>query len=131
MGWTDSLRTGIEEIDAQHQVLFDVFTRLEKAIGQEARWSAVHYALVELDNYVKIHFTVEEALMRLHGYTDIDAHIAQHRDFSARLETLKQHSIQRDVSGDMTQLLKTWLVNHIDKADKAYVPCLRTNPVVK
>lgn len=129
MGWTDTLKMGIKEIDEQHQVLFDVLARLESAIGNDDRWSAVHFALVELDNYVKIHFTVEEALMRLHGYPDIDAHIVQHREFSARLSSVKQHSIQRDVSDEMTGLLKDWLVNHIDKVDKAYVPHLRTAPL--
>jgi len=129
MGWTDSLRMGIEEIDAQHQMLFDVLARLEQSIGGDARWSAVHFALVELDSYVRIHFTVEEALMRLHGYPDIAAHVAQHREFSVRLESIKQHSIQRDVSDEMTELLKAWLVNHIDKVDKAYVPYLRTAPI--
>lgn len=130
MGWTDSLLTGIHEIDEQHKTLFDVVERLDRAVSSEDKWSAVHYALVELENYVRIHFAVEEALMRLHGYPDLDAHIATHRAFAAALADIKRHSIRNDVSDDMTSLLRSWLVNHIGKADKAYVPTLRKAPVV-
>lgn len=129
-GWTDSLLTGINEIDAQHQVLFDVAARLNQAVTSEDKWSAVHFALDELTDFVHVHFTVEEALLRLHGYPAIDAHIAEHRKFSADLARIKQHSIRDDVSAEMTALVKNWLVNHIGITDKAYVPYLRTAPVV-
>jgi hemerythrin len=131
MGWTDSLLTGIKEIDDQHRVLFDVIARLELAVSQEDKWSAVHYALVELSSYVNIHFAVEESLMRLHDYPDLEAHIASHRAFSAELAEIKKHSIREDVSESMTTLVKTWLVHHIGKEDFAYVPHLRTQPLTK
>ena len=131
MSWTDSLLTGIDEIDEQHQVLFDVLARLELAVSSEDKWSAVHFAIVELTNFMNIHFAVEEALMRLHGYPELDAHIAAHRAFSADLATIKQHSIRQDVSDAMMVLVRTWLVEHIGVVDKAYVTHLRTAPVVK
>lgn len=127
MGWTDTLLTGIKEIDDQHKVLFDVIARLEMAVSAEEKWSAVHYALVELSSYVTIHFAVEEALMRLHDYPQLDAHIASHRAFSAALADIKKHSIRQDVSEAMTTLVKTWLVQHIGKEDLAYVPHLRSS----
>lgn len=131
MSWTDSLLTGIDEIDEQHQVLFDVLARLELAVSSEDKWSAVHFAIVELTNFMNIHFAVEEALLRLHGYPDLDAHIAAHRAFSVDLAKIKQHSIRQDVSDEMMVLVKTWLVEHIGVVDKAYVPHLRTAAVVK
>lgn len=129
MGWTDALLTGIKEIDEQHQVLFDVVARLEQAVSQEDRWSAVHFALVELNSFVKIHFAVEEALLRLHDYPELNAHIASHRAFSAALADISKHSIREDVSEAMTTLVKSWLVQHIGKEDLAYVPHLRSAPL--
>lgn len=127
----DKLLTGIQEIDAQHQVLFDVISRLELAVTSEDRWSAVHFGLVELAGYVNVHFAVEEALMHLHGYPDLEAHIAEHRHFSADLRELETNSIRRkDVSGTMLAMLRAWLINHIGGADLAYVPHLRTAPIV-
>ncbi|MCF8199105.1 MAG: bacteriohemerythrin [Sulfuritalea sp.] len=130
-GWTDKLLTGIDEIDQQHQVLFDVAARLDLAVTSEEKWSAVHFALVELTNFVNIHFAVEEALMRLHRYPELDAHIADHRKFSRELAEIKAHSIQDDVSAKMTDLVRNWLVEHIGKFDRDYVPHLRTAPVSK
>jgi hemerythrin len=129
MGWTDALLTGIKEIDDQHKVLFEVIARLELAVSEEDKWSAVHFSLVELTSYVTIHFAVEEALMRLHDYPDLDAHIGSHRAFSAALADIKKHSIREDVSEAMTTLVKTWLVQHIGKEDLAYVPHLRSAPL--
>jgi hemerythrin len=76
MGWSDKLLTGIEEIDEQHKVMFEVINRLEHAVSSEDKWSAVHFALVELTATCAFHFAVEEALMRLHDYPDLGAHIA-------------------------------------------------------
>lgn len=128
-GWTDNLLTGIDEIDQQHRVLFDVVARLDRAVTFEEKWSAVHFALVELTNFVNIHFAVEEALLRLHNYPELDAHIAEHRKFSAELAEIRAHSIQDDVSAQMTDLVRNWLIGHIGGFDRAYVPHLRTAPV--
>ncbi|MDK9704507.1 MAG: bacteriohemerythrin [Sulfuritalea sp.] len=122
--------TGIHEIDQQHQVLFDALARLEQAVTSDDKWSAVHFALVELTGFVNVHFAVEEALMRLHGYPDLEAHIAAHRAFSADLVEIKQMSIREDVSREMTAMLKDWLVRHIGVADKDYVPHLRRATVI-
>lgn len=130
MGWNDNLLTGIHEIDQQHQVLFVVVARLEQAVSTDDKWSAVHFALVELNNFANVHFAVEEALMRLHAYPDLDAHIASHAAFSADLAEIRQRSIREDVSADMTSMLKQWLVQHIGVVDKQYVEHLRTAAVV-
>jgi len=129
MSWTDSLLTGIREIDEQHQVLFDVSARLDLAISSGNTWSAVHFAIVELTNFMNIHFAVEEALMRLHGYPGLDDHIADHRAFAADLAEIRQHSIREDVTEEVAAMVNNWLVEHIGVVDKAYVPHLRTAAV--
>jgi hemerythrin-like metal-binding protein len=127
----DDLLIGILEIDKQHQVLFEVLGRLEAAVDADEIWSAVHFALVELADFVSVHFTVEEALMRLHDYAELESHIAEHRRFSADLVRLKTLSIRTDVSAEMITLVRTWLVGHIDVTDRAYVQHLRTAAVVR
>lgn len=128
MEFTDDLRTGIQEIDDHHQQLFDCLVRLKTATASQDRWSTVHYALVEMSNYVKIHFSVEEALMRLHGYPLLNAHIDEHRAFERRLKALQDNSLSSDVCADMVELLGSWLVDHIGKTDQQYVPHLRDLP---
>ncbi|MDO8959834.1 MAG: bacteriohemerythrin [Rhodocyclaceae bacterium] len=127
--WTDSLLTGIDEIDQQHQTLFTCLERLEKTVSFEERWSAVHFALDEVENFTRIHFVVEEALLRLHAYPLLAAHILEHRLFISKLEKLKEQSLRADVSDNLVKLLKDWLINHIGKTDSHYVTHLRTAPV--
>ena len=130
MGWDESLAIGIEEIDKQHEILFHCLDGLVQAVSKDDRWTAVHFALEELDNFVRIHFVVEEALMRLHGYPLLDAHILEHAEFIGKLVDIKQKSLREDVTTDLITLLKDWLVNHIGKSDHQYVPYLRRSPVV-
>lgn len=129
ISWTDNLLTGITEIDNQHQTLFDMLARLEATVGTPRSWAAVHFALVELSDYVRIHFTVEEALMRLHGYADLERHIAQHHEFISVLARLKHEAIVRDIGQDMVRFLRNWLTSHIGRSDQDYVSRLRTGPV--
>lgn len=130
MDWTDDLLTGIDEIDRQHQILFVCLARLEQSVSAEERWSAVHFALAEVSDFAHIHFAVEEALLRLHGYPLLEAHIAEHRAFVRELGVIGKHSLHADVSDEMVKFLQTWLVNHIGKSDHQYVPCLRSVGVV-
>ncbi len=126
----EDLRTGIDEIDSQHQTLFDCLDRLERAVTHEEKWTAVHYALEEVSDFARVHFAVEEALLRLHNYPGFDAHLAAHRDFVSQLEVVRQKSLHsEDVSGEMVEFLTYWLKNHIGKSDLEYVHHLRTAPV--
>lgn len=127
----DKLRTGIPEIDSQHQVLFDTLTRLETAIGDDERWSAVHFALDELADFVRIHFAVEAALLRLHAYPGTESHLAEHRTFAENLVALREKSLRTDVTEEMVVLLRQWLIHHIGKVDVNYVAHLRVAPVVR
>lgn len=129
MGWTDELLTGIAEIDAQHQVLFDCLKRLKEAISLEERWSVCHFALDEVADFARIHFAVEESLLRLHGYPALAAHIAEHRAFSAELLDIKERSLRSDVTDETVAFLENWLRRHIGETDHAYLPHLRTAPV--
>lgn len=120
MQWREEYSVGIPEIDAQHRSLVDCITVVEQAVGSESRWSAVHSALVVLTKYVEIHFAVEESMLRIHDYPDFDRHVLEHRRFASELSTLKQASLQGDVSDVMIAFLDGWLNGHILTHDKDY-----------
>ena len=127
--WSDDLLTGIQEIDQQHMILFECLERLQRSITDDEKWSAVHYGLIELSDFARIHFSVEEALMRLHGYPETEKHCAEHRNFVKVLGKFKTDSVRMDVSGEMGGFLNDWLVKHIAHSDHAYVPHLRHSPL--
>jgi len=130
MSLADELLTGIQEIDEQHEILFDTLETLKNVVAAGDGWSAAYFALSELLQFTRTHFTVEEALMRLHNYLDIEKHIAEHQMFTAHLSLLEQQAVQRDVSSQIIEFVRQWLINHIGHSDQAYVSHLRTAPVV-
>lgn len=130
MGLTPDLLTGIDEIDQQHQVLFNCLTSLEQAVTDDKNWSAVHFAIDEMWDFARIHFAVEEAVMRMHAFPGYAAHATEHRAFVTELNAIRKKSLHDDVGHDMIHFLRRWLVNHIGKTDKQYVSHLLTARVV-
>jgi hemerythrin len=111
---------GIPEIDAQHQQLFECIDRLGAAGDDRQRELAVYYVMDELRDYVRIHFSVEEIVMRLFDYPEREKHAAEHRSFAARLESFEQSELQHDVHAEAAKFLREWLVNHIQGSDRRY-----------
>lgn len=122
--WKDEYSVGIDEVDAQHKVLVNCIGTLEQAIAsgdEKQRWSAIHYAIVQLSDYTRIHFSVEESLMRILNYPERDLHTAQHQHFVTYLRDMERKSITHDVSEhDIVGFLRHWLLTHILQDDKKY-----------
>lgn len=129
MKWSEELLTHIEEIDRQHKTLFDCLERLENAHNGKERWSVLHFAIIEMKNFVAVHFSVEEALLRLFDYPLLAPHAAEHRLFEHNLAEIEKKSLGHDVSHEMIALLRHWLVEHIGKTDHQYVPFLKSSPI--
>ncbi len=129
MGLPAELLVGVHEIDEQHGMLFDILEKLQGMVKGRNDWSAVYFALDELAHFTRTHFVVEEALMRVHDYPELEQHRAEHRLFSERLAQLAAQAVREDVSLSVIGFIEDWLVNHIGASDKAYVACLRTMPL--
>ena len=125
--WKDEYSVGIDEIDSQHKVLINCISTLEQSIAdadEKRRWMAIHFAIVQLADYTRIHFSVEESLMRIIGFPATDAHIAEHRHFVSYLRDVERKSISHDVTEDeIVTFLRGWLVKHILNDDKQYAAC--------
>jgi hemerythrin len=121
--WRDSYRTHIPEIDADHQRLFALAASLDRAVLDGRGEQAVRPALLELVEYTRTHFETEERLMAAARYPGLEAHRQEHAAFLAglrrRLE-LPASVIAKDVS----LMLGNWLVDHVVRTDRDYVPYL-------
>lgn len=122
--WKEEYSVGIDEIDSQHKVLINCISTLEQSIAdadEKRRWMAIHYAIVQLSDYTRIHFSVEESLMRIIGFPGCDAHIGEHKKFVTYLRDVERKSISHDVTEDeIVTFLRAWLVKHILNDDKQY-----------
>lgn len=122
--WNDQLSVGIEEIDAQHKVLVEIVNQLHTAILAHHGSSEVLAVLDELVDYTRIHFAVEEALMRVLAYPDYDSHKQGHEALLEQVLDFRHRVVDqgRVVTFELMHFLKQWLLVHIMESDQAYAP---------
>jgi len=120
--WSDELSVGIQEIDEQHKLLVKMLNELNEAIqggrGKEVRMELFN----KLVEYTRVHFAVEESLMRLLDYPHYEDHKKEHEELTGQLfkEIDRFHTMPDTSNYELLFFLKRWLTHHIMKADKAY-----------
>lgn len=135
--WNNSFSVDIEQIDSQHKVLVGYIADLEASVenlDEKQRWSSIHYAIVQLRDYTRIHFSVEECLMEILGYPGRSSHIEEHKSFVDVISELERRSITHNdiTETEIIDFLRTWLLNHIATSDKEYSRYFSdTNTMVK
>lgn len=120
--WTGELSVGIEEIDEQHKVLVDLINKMHTAIEERHGSDAVSEILSELADYTKIHFAVEESLMRILGYPGYEEHKEIHDELLHNVQELQKKVAfgKTSISFELMHFLKSWLAKHILEEDMQY-----------
>ncbi|WP_283149045.1 bacteriohemerythrin [Silvimonas soli] len=119
--WHEGLSVGIQEIDEQHKVLVNLLNELHVAIHQHHGRAASIATLERLADYTKIHFTVEESLMRILGYPDYENHKQHHEVLISDLESFQQRVAAGDaITFELLHFLRNWLTHHIQEGDQRY-----------
>lgn len=131
MPWNDELLTGIKDVDIQHKWLVDATNRLHDELSKPQPDPATIGDILEgLVDYTYNHFIMEEELFERLGYPETAAHKAQHNVFTSKISGLLiKHESGEVSSGEALELLKDWLIHHIMKTDKAYVPFLQSKGI--
>jgi hemerythrin len=124
VGWSAALSVGIDEIDAQHQALIDLINEVQDAVVGGGDREHQLDALGRLAEYTKIHFAVEESLMRIFDYPGYEEHKKQHEELIAQFRSYqaKVASGTAKISFELLHFLKLWLAQHILESDKDYAP---------
>jgi hemerythrin len=118
----DTLSVGIEEIDGQHKVLVELVNRMHEAIHKRHGSDVVKGILAELAEYTRIHFAVEESLMRILNYPDYENHKVVHEELLQHVVELQEkvESGKVSIGFELMHFLKTWLTKHIMEEDMNY-----------
>ena len=111
---------GIAEIDLQHKRLYSLLERLRNVTDKHFGY-AVNAILAELDLETRIHFAVEESLMRLLSFSETDANVSEHRHLTDQLKIFSQRAQDHDISDGLSNFIQLWLIDHIDKHDRELV----------
>ena len=118
--WRLSFLLGIDEIDGQHNRLFDFMDALDEAIANGAPWLVLHDILEQLQHWTEVHFSVEEALMGILGYPELESHRRAHRTFSGDLNDRRSRVLNNELADDTAEWLRAWLRDHIGIDDRHY-----------
>ena len=111
---------GIAELDAQHKRLHGLLERLRDAVGKHYGY-ATTAILDELTIETRIHFAVEESLMRMLSFPDVEAHVAEHQTLRDQLEKFRKRAQDFDVAEDLAAFILQWLNDHVDRFDREFV----------
>lgn len=122
--WSNELSMGIEEIDNQHQVLVDLLNQIHDAIQHHHGMEATRSIVTKLEEYTRVHFAVEESLMRILHYPQYEPHKKEHDKLIKQLDELREklETGKASISFELAHFLKVWLTKHIMDVDKAYAP---------
>jgi hemerythrin len=120
--WEDKYSVNIPEVDSQHKVLFKLIERLDTAIREKRGSAACQGILGELVDYTRIHFALEESLMRLARYPEFDGHKQLHESLIAEVGELQKKIAcgTASISFELMQFLRVWLTKHIMQSDQKY-----------
>lgn len=117
---------GVQTLDNQHTVLFDILNELHAAMMKGQAQSLTGPLLKNLAHYTRNHFAAEEAMMAASKYPGLTDHKVKHCELVKQVEDY----VTRFEKGEITlnlyllNFLRDWLTNHIQKVDKEYSPWL-------
>ena len=117
--WNPNLQMGEDEIDQQHQMLFQMIRELEARMADKQYLQGVLDALQGMKIYAAVHFEFEEGLMVRGGYPELARHMGMHAEY---LWEIGRFEDEVRLSGEwasveVLQFLVEWLVGHIQKED--------------
>lgn len=125
--WKESYSVGLDSIDNDHKKLLGMINQLQTASHYTTDDKMIECILDDLIDYTKYHFSREEKIMHDCEYPELEAHKKLHRDMinqvSAFIDEYRVHNTR--TIDDVTQYLKSWLINHINGSDKEYIPYLK------
>ena len=126
--WDPSLSMGVDTLDLQHRELIERINDLRSAISLGQARSETGRMFSFLEEYVKVHFTMEETLMKRKKYREYVAHRQEHLNFLTMFLEMKQRyedlasqgAVLSFLAVDLDRKLAEWLVEHITKVDKQF-----------
>lgn len=119
--WTEEMSVGAEELDKQHQRLFEILNDVYRAyINNDL--VAIGRILDVLSQYMIYHFTMEEVYFDMCNYCDKEEHTREHRVFREKIEhfVAKYKSSDAKLTHEILDFLKSWIEEHLLTSDQKY-----------
>jgi hemerythrin len=120
MEWSTDLEVGQGAMDADHRTLLNALNGLQRAVEDGQGREEIDTVLRFLRDYTVSHFSMEESLMLRHRFPGASAHFADHSALVMQVSDLMlaHRARQVEVTGEVLELLRTWLQDHIQGKDR-------------
>ncbi len=130
--WKESYSVGVKEIDSQHKMLVSRLNELFEAMRNREAHEVIADIVKGLADYVGVHFSFEESLMKKYGYPELLTHQKEHQAFAEKVGDfqVKHKAGHLMLSMEVMNFLKDWLKNHIMGTDKKYSAFFKSKGMV-
>lgn len=126
--WTENLRVGVEEFDADHKRLLAMVNRLHGAIQAGTSKEILAGILDALEHHAWDHCGREEMLFMQAGYPGAAQQLEDHDELRRMIAGMKlRHASgsDADLSVDVMNLIYIWITNHVYCVDRKSSEFLR------
>ncbi len=130
-GWKEIYSVNNDQIDKEHQELFNIAKEAFCIVDSSQRNEKIKIILNKLFKYMKTHFEREEKFMKENGYKKYEEHKSIHKniidklnDFIKRLPHMNIELFEKELA----RLIDIILVQHIIQEDRKIVAWLNTKP---
>jgi hemerythrin-like metal-binding protein len=123
--WSESLSVHVEDLDRQHRRFIDMCNDMHDALmaGEPGRIKGTRdETLGNLKAYLQEHFEDEEAYMEKIGYSGIEAHKKEHRDFAVKVDGYITALAGGELvlSSEIMKSMLNWFFDHVAGEDARY-----------
>ena len=87
-GWKDECKVNVKRIDIQHRLLLKLIDNIHEGVEARIEKNVLENLLIELAEFSRMHFLIEEQLMKEHGFPDVKKHHEEHRSLLEHLDEL-------------------------------------------
>jgi hemerythrin-like metal-binding protein len=120
--WSEALRTGVAEIDEQHQLLFRRAAVVREAVLAGQGTAEVQATIDFLLDYASVHFQTEAGYMAAAAYPDEQAHLDEHVKLTRTLlraaEAYQEEGATPKLAEELVGFFERWLASHIHEHDR-------------
>jgi len=122
VSWNESLRTGVAEIDEQHQLLFKRAAVVREAVAAGQGSLEVRETIDFLLAYSSVHFETEARYMAASAYPKEQLHLDEHVKLTRTLlraaEAYRAEGASPRMAEELVGFFERWLADHIHDHDR-------------
>ncbi|CAK0744242.1 Bacteriohemerythrin [Azospirillaceae bacterium] len=111
----------IGDDEDRHRLIFAKYNEFVFNLIHQQDAGRIEEKFKELIKYIRVHFIVEEKIMKIHEYDGYAKHKAQHDDFTATITKLAiDISVNKSNAEDMALYIGHWLIGHMLISDMQF-----------